>query len=79
MPAATKTLQLIESLEASKQYLVDDKIVLTDEQIALEIERRQSLDLQLASDRQVELNDMFPDRMKGNLYAQLETTETFDF
>lgn len=79
MPTQNKTQELIASLESSGQFLVDNKIVFTDEQIALELERRQAQDNDLAFDRQRELNQMFPNRTGGKLYAQLETTEIFDF
>lgn len=80
MPTETKTLEMIKSLEQSKQFLVDDKIVLSDEQVTRELDNRVAIENELAYERQKELDQMFPNRTSGNLYQQLQQpTDTFDF
>ena len=79
MKTADKTLELIQALEKSHQFIQDERIVLTDEMIARELANREANDAAIAAEQQFSLDQMFPSRKQGKLYRETETTHIFDF
>ena len=77
--STNKTLDLIQALKANfEMFAADEPEILSNDFIVKDIEQREQRDAAARYERQKALDEMFPERVNGDLYVAAEQVE-YDF
>ena len=74
--------KLVDVLIEKNHIYLEDRIIISDEQVETELNFREQLDISMQDERQAAIDELFPERTSGSLRGVAKTIDKpfeFDF